>query len=234
MTRHVHRVSAECGTKHGGERGVALVALIAFLTIGLIYLMTILPAMSHVAKNEREKELLFRGMQIADAIGRYQQKFGAPPPSLEDLVKKKCLRKDYGDPMNPEGKWRIIRHGDPIVCVCMSGAGGKTRVPPVPAPLQPGVAPGGTKIGPIVGVASQSKQKSIRKYNGCDNYHEWIFSVSCQRDWSFSPPVAAGPNAPGAASGEPIHGAMSGPPAGQRPPQRSRPRRSGALQPSRP
>ncbi|MBN2371126.1 MAG: hypothetical protein JXO72_11640 [Vicinamibacteria bacterium] len=191
------------GTGRARERGVALVALVAAMTIGLIYLMTILPSLRYVAKNEREKELLFRGTQIADAIVRFQGKFGAPPPSLEALVKQKCLRKDFKDPMDPKGEWRIIRLGEPVLCVCML----KGRTSPAPSqamPRLPQAVPGGMTLGPIVGVASRSQEKSLRKFNNCDAYSAWIFSVNCQRSLTYAPPFAPGPYAPGIASGDPI------------------------------
>jgi type II secretory pathway pseudopilin PulG len=207
------------GIGRKGERGVALVALVAAMTIGLIYLMTILPSLSYVAKNEREKELIFRGSQIADAIGRFQQKYGAPPPSLEALVKQKCLRKDFKDPMDPKGEWRIIRLGEPVLCVCAMKGMRTPGIASLPAPRLPG--PQG--VGPIVGVASRSKEKSIRKFNNCDTYSEWIFSVNCQRSLTFAPTLAPGPYTPGVANGEPLPSFAPLAPTGPQPQQPQRP-----------
>ena len=59
------------------------------------------------------EELIFRGEEIATAIGRYQARNGnALPPSLEVLVKGKFLRREYKDPMTKHGRWRFIRPGD--------------------------------------------------------------------------------------------------------------------------
>ena len=72
------------------------------------------------AQREREKELLFRGDQIAQAIESYyrQNRGGARlyPQELEDLLRDKGvigtrrpLRKLYKDPMTGEADWELIK-----------------------------------------------------------------------------------------------------------------------------
>jgi hypothetical protein len=74
------------------------------------------PYWKYLMKNDAEEELLFRGGEIADAIGRYQRRNGnALPASLEVLVKQKFLRKEYKDPLTKDGKWRFLRPGDALV-----------------------------------------------------------------------------------------------------------------------
>jgi type II secretory pathway pseudopilin PulG len=96
-----------------GQDGFSLATLMATLAIMMILLTAAVPSWRYVMKDMREEELLFRGMQIADAIGRYQQKNGgALPASLDVLVKGKYLRKAYKEPFAKDGRWHYIRAGE--------------------------------------------------------------------------------------------------------------------------
>jgi type II secretory pathway pseudopilin PulG len=98
-----------------GEAGYSLVALLAGVTIMLVLMAAGSSTWKYIMKNDREEELIFRGGEIADAIGRYQKKNGnALPTSLDILVKGKFLRKAYKDPTTKDGKWRFIRQGEAI------------------------------------------------------------------------------------------------------------------------
>jgi type II secretory pathway pseudopilin PulG len=168
------------------DAGYSLVALVATVTIMLLMMSAAVPSWRYVVKNEREEELIFRGGQIADAIQRYQKKNGgALPTSMEALVKGKFLRKAFGDPMTKDGTWRLVRQGEP-------GVGGAplpgTRPPlgpgsPSPTP-SPSATPsgqlgagsgGGPGVGAFTGVASLSREKGLRVFNGKRHYHEWVF-----------------------------------------------------------
>jgi type II secretory pathway pseudopilin PulG len=160
------------------ERGVALVALVAALTIGLIALTVMLPAWKFIGKNEREKELLFRGDQLAKAIESFQRKNGnALPPSVEVLIKGRYLRRAYKDPMDAKGEWRLIRQGEPVNPICVGSL--STAPSPQPAPAVVGV------VGAVVGVASRSKEKSLRTFNNCTRYDQWFFIAGQAREWDF-------------------------------------------------
>jgi type II secretory pathway pseudopilin PulG len=116
-----------------GERGFSLAGLMAALAIMLILMTAAVPSWTYVMKDMREEELLFRGMQIADAVGRYQQKNGnAPPPSMEVLIKGKYLRKNYKEPFAKDGRWKFIRPGEPLGVPTIPGAvpGGVPNAPP--------------------------------------------------------------------------------------------------------
>ena len=135
-------------------------------------------AWSEIMRDERERELIFRGGQIADAIQGYQQRHGnAAPPSLETLVEGKFLRKPYTDPMTPSGEWRLVRQGEAIAPIRAPGSApspSPTASPrATPRPL--GATGAGRSVGPIVGVASLSTEKSLRLLNGRDRYDEWLF-----------------------------------------------------------
>lgn len=168
------------------EAGYSLVALVATVTIMLLMMSAAVPAWRYVVKSEKEEELIFRGGQIADAIQRYQKKNGgALPATLEALVKGKFLRKAFTDPMARDGKWRLVRQGEP-------GVGGAplpgTRPPlgpgtaspsPTPSPTPSGrlgaASGGGSGVGAFVGVASVNRDKALRVFNGKTHYHEWLF-----------------------------------------------------------
>ncbi len=156
------------------EEGYSLPALIATATIMLILMAAAVPSWRYVMKDAREEELLFRGIQIAEAIERYQKKNGnAPPLSIELLVQGKYLRKPYTDPMTKTGKWRFIRMGEPLT----PGPQG-ARPSPSPSTAFPQPAPGGgpgATLGGIVGVASTSQEKSLRMFNGRTKYSDWLF-----------------------------------------------------------
>lgn len=92
------------------ERGynlVILMVLIAVLTIGLA---AVGPYWSKIIQREKEEELIFRGMQYAEAIRVFQQRFGRPPNRLEELleVEPRSIRQLWKDPMTKNGRWAIV------------------------------------------------------------------------------------------------------------------------------
>jgi type II secretory pathway pseudopilin PulG len=171
-------VTWERGSGGGASRsGYALVALLATIAIMMVLMAAAVPSWRYLMKNDREEELIFRGGQIADAIGRYQKKNGnALPPSLEVLVKGKYLRRAYKDPMTRSGKWRFIRPGQSVGPIRPPGAPGGATTTTTTTTTRPSAfsQPGGT-LGGIQGVASTSKETSLRVFNGRTRYDEWIF-----------------------------------------------------------
>jgi type II secretory pathway pseudopilin PulG len=160
------------------QAGYSLVALIVTITVMMVMLTAAVPSWRYLMKDDREEELIFRGGEIADAIGRYQKKNGnALPPSLEVLVKGKFLRKAYKDPMTQDGKWRLLRQGETIAAASVPGVpGGAPTTTTTTRPAGPGGSGtvGGT-LGSILGVASTSTDKSLRIFNGRTKYSEWLF-----------------------------------------------------------
>jgi type II secretory pathway pseudopilin PulG len=191
------------------EAGFSLVGAAAGITIMLTLMAMAMPAWRYVMQDDREEELIFRGTQIADAIARCQRDTHAMPVSLEYLVSKKFLRKAYTDPMSKHGRWRFIHPGDiissPLAHGRAGGQFGKGGAEPEqsgfglrrggregfqPEGNDPGgkdgggmTGPGrtGVGMGPILGVASTSKAKSLRLYNGRSRYDQWIFTVGMPR-----------------------------------------------------
>jgi len=172
------------------EAGFSLVALVAGMTIMLILMGAAMPSWKYVVQNEREQELYFRGDQIAWAVERYQKKNGgAAPPTLEVLVKGKYLRKAYTDPMTKDGKWRFIRVGE-VMLPRIGGLPGRPGASP-----RPGMGPRSDVLGPFIGVASTSKEQSLRVMNGKDHYDEWLFVAGRPRFLGRSGPEIPGGNA---------------------------------------
>lgn len=139
--------------------------LFILLTVMLMGVMQGLIGISwrQVMQREREEELLFRGMQIQDAISRWhqpalgaQQHVATPLNDLNDLLrdprtpaKVRYLRKLYRDPITQQD-WTLIRE---------AGRG-------------------------IIGVASTSSEATIKRDNfpdqlqdfiGAQRYDQWKF-----------------------------------------------------------
>jgi type II secretory pathway pseudopilin PulG len=96
----------------GADSGYALLFVMIAATILLISLTVALPSIYQEGRREREQELIFRGRQYARAIASFHQKFQRYPTSVGELTKLtngwRFLRKEFSDPMTPDGKWRFI------------------------------------------------------------------------------------------------------------------------------
>ena len=112
-----------------GEAGYTLVALLALMSILMLFAMAVAPSAQQQALREREKEAIFRGEQVADAIrDYYRYRLGvtrqvgdaALPTSMDQLLEgipipggsknRMILRASAArDPLTIEGEWRFIR-----------------------------------------------------------------------------------------------------------------------------
>lgn len=175
----------------------ALLVAIAVLTVMLSVAM---PVWRHEMQREREAELVFRGEQYIRAIDLFQRKYaGALPPTIDVLVTERFLRKKYKDPMTEDGEFRIIAAGAQQQPGALQPGGanapgqqprlGATVQPPMPSLGQQGRPGSPQPVGAgIIGVASKSKEKSIRIYKGRTKYDEWQFIFAN---------IGARPGAPG-------------------------------------
>jgi type II secretory pathway pseudopilin PulG len=68
---------------------------------------------SKVIQRENEQELIFRGLQYAEAIRVFQRRFDRPPTTLEELmeVRPRVIRQLWTDPLSPSGAWEPILAG---------------------------------------------------------------------------------------------------------------------------
>jgi type II secretory pathway pseudopilin PulG len=110
------------------QAGYALVALLAMMTIFALFAMAVAPGIHQQAERDREKEAIFRGEQIADAIKEYYRYRAAVnsvrgdqalPTSMDQLIegvpipggakKRQIVRASaIRDPLTLEGEWRLI------------------------------------------------------------------------------------------------------------------------------
>lgn len=113
------------GCAIGGQRGFTYLALLLWLALGGVSLAALGVQWSAAAARERERELVFRGGQIREAIARYwaAQVPHELPPSMAALlvdrrggVPRHHLRRLFRDPFasadDADGGWQLIT--DPV------------------------------------------------------------------------------------------------------------------------
>lgn len=170
------------------DAGFTFLAALFMVVIVGIMLGAVGQSMKSMMQREREKELIFRGMQYRDAIERWSKK-GVPLKDLNHLLdppmssninasKDRLIRKLYSDPMTKDGKWKTL--------------------PNPPDPIQG-----------IYGVASASDEQPIKTKNfpeaikgfeGKTKYSEWEFIYKKQ--------PSAVTNAPGQTGKKPANLSM--------------------------
>lgn len=111
------------------EAGYTLVALLALMTLLALFALSAAPSLRQQAQREREKESIFRGEQVADAIRDYylSRTIGtggageqALPTSMDQLLegvpipggtkRRQVLRASAArDPLSSTGEWRTVR-----------------------------------------------------------------------------------------------------------------------------
>ena len=214
-----------------GEDGYAMAALLVVIGVMGVILGTAMPVWRTVAQREKEEELIFRGRQYARAIQLYQRKFAAAyPASVDILVEQRFLRKKYTDPMTKSGEFEILYQGTLAQRQAASMAGRGTTSPGAQPDAgrsgmagqmatAPGSAFGSQAAGPqggVVGVASKSKEKSLRVLDGKTVYSEWQFVFIPASVTRTGPAGSVGPGGrggqPGAAQPGPQRGRGPGGP----------------------
>lgn len=167
----------ERGVKRINNHGYILILLLIVVFLMTLSLVIAVPVLETQLRREKEEELIFRGKQYIEAIRLYQQKKpGAYPTSLEELVKEKCLRKVFPDPMNPTGEWNLLllpptTAASPNQFSADSSKAGGTEKLLVVSPR----ALKKIRDPRIVGVVSSSTQKSIKIYEEEEYYNKWLF-----------------------------------------------------------
>ncbi len=94
----------------GRESGYNLVVLMVAITVMNILIAASLPLWSRMIQHDKEEELVFRGLQYAEAIRVFRNRFQRAPIRLEELIESKprCIRQLWKDPMTEDGKWRVL------------------------------------------------------------------------------------------------------------------------------
>lgn len=106
------------------ERGYALVSLLALMSLLALFALAVAPRVQQQTQREWEKEALFRGDQVAEAIRAYYRSRGAQginalPTSMDQLIegvqipgrtkRLQILRPSAArDPLSSDGEWRLI------------------------------------------------------------------------------------------------------------------------------
>ena len=110
------------------EGGYTLVALLALMSVVALFAMAVAPSLQQQSLRDREKEAIFRGEQVADAIRDYYKYRVAVnrvagdqalPSSMDQLLQglpipggsksRQILRASAArDPLTLEGEWRFI------------------------------------------------------------------------------------------------------------------------------
>src|SRR6266446_10166397 len=120
--------AARSVTVQARQRGYTLVALLVVMTLMTLFALAAAPSILQQAQREREKEAIFRGEEVADAIRIYysfQMRTRGPgeaalPTSIDDLLegvakpgvskKLQVLRASAArDPLSSTGEWRFVR-----------------------------------------------------------------------------------------------------------------------------
>jgi type II secretory pathway pseudopilin PulG len=143
--------------RHESEAGYVLMTVLLTVALMIIFTAAILPTIKYQIENDREEEMIHRGVQYARAIRAYYKKFGRYPMKIEDLENTsnlRFLRRRYKDPTNcKNGKcedFKLLYYGD--VPLTMGGG-----ILPVQGPGgSPGVAGPGMVAGPGGGMAGNA------------------------------------------------------------------------------
>ncbi len=166
-----------------GEAGYNLVVLAVMITAVNVLIAAALPYWSSWAKRQKEDELVFRGLQYAEAIRLFQTRQGRFPNQLEELieVEPRAIRQLWANPMAEDGRWGVLLQsgggqegaegegGEPAVGITVTRAPAITAVPP-------GADGEGDVVGSIVGVYSATPGASIRIWNGHRDVQNWLFT----------------------------------------------------------
>jgi type II secretory pathway pseudopilin PulG len=108
--------------KSSDERGYTLIALLALMSLLALMALAAAPRVQQQVQREREKEAIFRGEQVSDAIRSYYRYRGGQgtnslPTSIDQLLegiprgtkKLQILRVEAAhDPLSSSGDWRLI------------------------------------------------------------------------------------------------------------------------------
>jgi type II secretory pathway pseudopilin PulG len=133
--RDLGDLRARSSSWRANEGGYTLVALIALMTLLALFAMAAAPAITQQAQREREKEAIFRGEEVADAIRVYYnaqlrnnrpQGPAALPTDMDQLIegvalpgktkKLQILRVSAAhDPLSSTGEWRLVKPQSPEI-----------------------------------------------------------------------------------------------------------------------
>ena len=168
--------------------GYTLVAVVIIFTVMTILLAAVLPSWTTMIQRDNEEELVFRGLQYAEAIRVFQVRFGRYPVRLEELieVRPRCIRQLWKDPMSEDGKWGLVFAQAAPERRGRRRGRQETVAPDQPRELTGASAPSGRRsrrgdaqtTGPVIGVHSLSPDSGFRTFFGSTEYKQWQFTAN--------------------------------------------------------
>ena len=179
-------------TRRSTQSGFTLVGMIIIFTVMTVLLSAAMPIWSKVIQREKEEELIFRGLQYAEAIRVFQLRNGRYPLRLEELstVKPRAIRQLWTDPMSEDGQWGLIyAQTAPGKKQGRRGRRGRGVAPEQQPRNLAGSGPrqlGGeagqerrSAVGtvPIVGVHSKSDEEALKSFFGGGKHSDWRFTA---------------------------------------------------------
>jgi type II secretory pathway pseudopilin PulG len=177
-------------SKLHGQQGYAMAVLLVAMSVAAVLMTAVMPAWRQLTRREKEAELIFRGEQYVRAIGLFQKRAGPGvlPPNVDVLVNQRFLRKKFKDPitnqdfdlLTPTTATGRGAPGQPAAARGQAQAQQGRGGPTAGAVIAPQAATAGRGATGIMGVASKSKDASIRVYNGRTHYNEWQFVFVAQ------------------------------------------------------
>ncbi|MGC4082068.1 MAG: type II secretion system protein [Vicinamibacterales bacterium] len=172
-----------------GQHGYAMAALLVGMAVAAVLMTAVLPTWRQMVRREKEAELVFRGQQYVRAIALFQKKSGPGvlPPDLDTLVNGRFLRKKFKDPITNDdfdllsptqaagGTGAQPAQGRGATSGDQPQTGRGLGAPATTGTVVSAQAGGRGGAGGVIGVASKSRDASIRVYNGRSRYNEWQF-----------------------------------------------------------
>lgn len=162
-------------------------ALVVIVTVMHIAVAAALPLWSTALRRDREEELIFRGLQYAEAIRVFKLRHGRDPVRVEELleVEPRSIRRLWRDPMTEAGGWALVFALQPGTGAAGQTSqqgdrrrrrGAETRPPRQPSLGERGPADGElVQVGPIRGVHSKSDETALKSFFGAQQYDQWQF-----------------------------------------------------------
>lgn len=185
------RPSVSSDLRRLAQRGYSFVALVVALVVMNIAVAAVMPLWSKVVQRGKEEELIFRGLQYAEAIRVFQARFSRPPTSLEELleVEPRSIRQLWTEPLSDSGKWEPILTGSGTDVTKLAEGQSSSSGDDDPFGERFGrrddESPGASssfaessaesQIGPIEGVRPTATGEAIKVFLGQSEYRDWEF-----------------------------------------------------------
>ena len=214
------------------QQGYVLLTMMLFLTLVLIAAAAAAPKIAFQIKRDREEELIHRGVEYSRAIRKFSKRTGRFPNRLEELEDTsglRFIRKLYKDPITGED-FKLLHLSDIRPSVGVANLNAKRNQqqstdnpdgdPPANSEgsadaFKPNAASraatNDVSTGPqqIFGVASPSKERSIREFNHKNHYNQWLFFYDPSLDKGYAIKGPSTPFVPPAPGSQPPGGAQS-------------------------